>query len=464
MKKRAVLLGRMIVILLLLAGLSVCTMPDQAANTPPEDALSFDQLLEGLDGLQGSATQSPSAPGLSVFSLPNGSLLGSADLSSYINAIKRDLAAYIYACTEGRPYLVVASRVTWPVDGGDTESGLVWVPFTWGRRKSFPVIAFQHGTQVYRECAPSRFNPNPFAVLSSPDLTGALQNYVECVVGGLMASAGYIVVMPDYPGFGSSSQRHPYVHLSLGDSVRDIVTVTLTALAGRTVSANGIVHVTGYSEGGYATMAGAMALQPLNAAHQLALGKIVPCDGAYSLSGVMLGEMLDQEPELVPSYLLYTAAGYQSVYGSDDIDYFELLKPDYAAGLIAVDPFDGDHTNAFVSALGLPSVAREMILGVWPFVPEVLQSGGSVYDCLAENDAWQGWGSTPRPVFVHCPLDDVVPVENAVAAATALGMNPFDPAVIHLVPPIPLVAQVMGSIHVGAFPTAMLEAFKIIRN
>jgi hypothetical protein len=45
-----------------------------------------------------------------------------------------------------------------------------------------------------------------------------------------------------------------------------------------------------------------------------------------------------------------------------------------------------------------------------------------------------------------------------------LGMDPSDPAVIHLVPPIPFVAQVMGSIHVGAYPTAMLEAFKIIRG
>ncbi len=217
MKKMAVSLGRILFILLLLAGLSVCTMSDQSESTPPEDAVSFDQLLANLDELQGTATQNPSVPGRSVFSLPDGSLLSTADLSAYINAIKRDLAAYIYSCTGGRPYLVTARSLKWD---GDTQSGLMWVPVTWwGKWISTPMISYQHGTQVYRECAPSKFNANPFAILASPDLTGALQNYVECIVGALMATAGYTVVMPDYTGFGVSQAIHPYVHLSLGNCV-----------------------------------------------------------------------------------------------------------------------------------------------------------------------------------------------------------------------------------------------------
>ena len=114
MKKLAVPLGRTLFILLLLAGLSVCTMSDLSEGEPPEDALSFDQLLASLDELQGPATQDPSAPGKTVFNLPDGSLFGSADLSAYLNAIKRDLAAYIYSCTGGAPYLVVPKRVFVP--------------------------------------------------------------------------------------------------------------------------------------------------------------------------------------------------------------------------------------------------------------------------------------------------------------------------------------------------------------
>jgi hypothetical protein len=59
----------------------------------------------------------------------------------------------------------------------------------------------------------------------------------------------------------------------------------------------------------------------------------------------------------------------------------------------------------------------------------------------------------------------VVPYANASVAAAMLGMHPeTNPDAIREVAPIPLVAQLMGSIHVGAYPTAMVEAFKIIRG
>jgi pimeloyl-ACP methyl ester carboxylesterase len=460
MKKMVVPLGRILFVLLLMAGLSVCTMSDRSESPPPEDALSFDQLLANLDELQGPATQSPSTPGKSVFGLPDGSLLGSADLSAYINAIKRDLAAYIYSCTGGAPYLVTATKV--PLTG--STSGLVWVPFTWGWPKKFPIISYQHGTQVYRYCAPSRFNANPLAILGSPDLTGALQNYVECIVGGLMASAGYIVVMPDYQGFGDSTVPHPYVHLSLGASVKDMVTWAKGYFTWpRAARAGSAVYLTGYSEGGYATMAGALALNAVGVSPTM----VVPCDGAYDLSGTMLSVMLDDKIDPVPSYLLYTAAGYKAA--KTGVVYSSFLELKYEDILTDQHPFDGDHTNAYVDNLDLPAYAGDMVLG-WPYStpadrPDALKPGGAVYDLLLANNSWNGWGTLVKPVFVHCPVDDVVPYANAYVAAAMLGMHPeTNPDAIREVAPIPLVAQLMGSIHVGAYPTAMVEAFKIIRG
>jgi pimeloyl-ACP methyl ester carboxylesterase len=457
MKKLAVSLGRILFILLLLTGLSVCTLSDQSEGTPPEDALSFDQLLANLDELQGSATQSPSAPGMSVFSLPDGSLLSSVDLSAYINAIKRDLAAYIYSCTRGAPYLVVPSKV--PMKDGRVTSGLVWVPFTWRWGTRFPLISLQHGTQVYRECAPSRFNANPLAVLSSADLIGALQNYVECIVGGLMASAGYVVVMPDYQGFGDSTVRHPYVHRSLGDSVRDMVTwAKSTPLGPRGASATGPLYLTGYSEGGYTTMVGAIALQD-----KYHVTKVVPCDGAYDLSGTMLDLMLSATPINSPHYLLYTASGYNAVDPSIDLD--ELLadsldtnvEPHWAS-MVSAGLFDGTHTNAEVSFV-VPSNTIPSSMLTTTAYNALHEKSGNVYDRLCLNNAWEGWNSSAGLVFVHCEADDVVPYDNATVAA---GKIPGSE--IETVEPIPLVVQVMGSIHVGAYPTAMLKAFKEIRE
>jgi pimeloyl-ACP methyl ester carboxylesterase len=458
MKKLVSSLGRIAVILLLLAGLSVCTMTDQGAGAPPPDALSFDQLLEGLDGLQGTATQSPSAPGMSVFRLPTGSLLSSADLSSYINAIKRDLAAYIYSCTGGRPYLVVPTRV--PLVG--STSGLAWVPFTWGQSRSFPIISYQHGTQVYRECAPSRFNANPLAILSSPDLTGALQNYVECIVGGLMASAGYIVVMPDYQGFGDSSAGHPYVHRFLGDSVRDIVVWAKRFFKNRTVSANQKLYLTGYSEGGYATMAGARSLQ--QPAVSVPVTAIVPCDGPYSLSEVMLGQMLSGAEVEVPSYLLYTASGYYAAEPQrmPSVVTTLLLPPWF----LAVGPdglFNGTHTNAEVGYAVPPTTIPKDMLTVGAY-GDLVGKTGLVYQLLTESDAWQGWVPAAPLVFVHCRDDDVVPYANAVKAQEFYFKTFGKLVPIVDVPAIPFIASLMGSNHIAAYPTAMLAAFKIIRT
>jgi pimeloyl-ACP methyl ester carboxylesterase len=459
MEKSVVFPGRVILTLLLLAGLAGCMMPNQPAEEPPEEALSHEQLLANLDTLQGPATRSLTQPNMTVFTLPSGSRLSTRDLSAYLNAIKTDLAACVSARTAGKPYLVVPMRLSWNSAYGP-ESGLMWMPFTWGRPRSFPVIAYQHGTQVYRQCAPSRFNANPLSVLASPDLTGALQNYVECTVGALMASAGYIVAMPDYIGFGDSIQDHPFVTMELGESVKGALDAAFKALKSRVVSPRKNVSLAGYSEGGYATMAGALALglqyegEPLCA--------VVPCGGPYDLAGTMLNQMLYDTDVKVPSYLLYTASGYHAVY-DDQVDYDELLLPDYA-GYLEAGRFDGTHTNAEIAALGLPSTPSEMLTEA--AYQDLTDMKGAVYTLLLDNDGWMGWDTYQAaslvPVsFVHCLRDDVVPFGNAVVAVGALQLFGVPVSLIP-VPPVPFLDLVAGSIHAAAYPTAMLAAFTII--
>jgi hypothetical protein len=203
MKKRLFFLFGAAIALLLLAG---CPLPDQPASSPPEGTLSYEDLIASLDALQGPQSQSITEPGRTVFSFSGQASLSAQDLAAFIGAIKGEFAAYVRSSAGGSLYLVTPVKLTLP----GSNSGLMWVPFTWWQRKSFPIISYQHGTQVYRECAPSRYNPNPLTVFSSPDQTGAMMSYVECVMAGLMASAGYIVVMPDYQGFGAAG-RDPRV-------------------------------------------------------------------------------------------------------------------------------------------------------------------------------------------------------------------------------------------------------------
>jgi pimeloyl-ACP methyl ester carboxylesterase len=462
MKRQMASMVRALVILLLLA-LAGCAVPGQqtgtttGTTTAPADALTYEQLLAALDTLQGPATQS-GVPGRSVFALPGGKQLSTQDLSTYLNAVKQGIAAFVSARTGGRPYLVVPVKLTWtPSNSGRANSGLMWVPFSLFKSLSVPIISYQHGTQVYRGSAPSRFNPNPLSILSSPDQSGALQAYVEDIVGALMAAAGYIVVMPDYPGFGDSTEPHPYVTMALGTSVKDALAAAARALTGR-VTSNGKIFLTGYSEGGYATMAGARALQGA----RVSVAAVVPGDGPYDLSGVMLDQMRNGANVKEPAYLLYTTFGYNAVYGDTAINYAALLQPTFAA-YITGGLFDGTHTNAQVQALELPTTPSQMLTDA--AISTLLAPGGSVTGLLADNDGWVGWTPTGPVVMVHCPTDDIVPYQNALNAKAAFTQEGFGALVrVVDVQPVPLIATALGSIHVAAYPSAMLAAFTAIET
>jgi pimeloyl-ACP methyl ester carboxylesterase len=432
----AVLLG------LVLVG---CPTPGQGGGSQaPAGTYSADELIAGLDQLQGFQSRNLAANGRTAFVLPGGAAMSLQDLSAYLNGIRTDFAGYVSASTGGHSYLVQPVKLSW-----NGESGLMWVPFTWFKSQKFPVISYQHGTQVFRPMAPSKFNANPLAVFSSPDPTGALQNYVECVVAALMASAGYIVLMPDYVGFGDSQAVHPYVTLTLGNSVAGIVNAAQGVLSRGLVRPNGKLFLTGYSEGGYATMAGARALQ----------GRVtatIPCDGSYDLSGTMLPQMTSAVAVKVPWYLLYAASGYRAAYGADLAGIF---KPTYENDL---GLFNGNSTNPVIAAAVPASVTPLSMFATDPNVPAALQKNGWLYAMLEANNGWKGWTPLSPLVLVHCIDDDVVPVANAYAVISAYGFSPLVSFVP--VPAVPFVDTLLGSKHVAAYPTAMLAAFTAIQT
>lgn len=65
-------------------------------------------------------------------------------------------------------------------------------------------------------------------------------------MGAALATFGYIVVMPDYPGFGDNTDIHPYVHRSLGDCVRNAIleTISLTGTTSGRIGFRGMAGST----------------------------------------------------------------------------------------------------------------------------------------------------------------------------------------------------------------------------
>ncbi|HAD97404.1 MAG TPA: hypothetical protein DCG19_08350, partial [Cryomorphaceae bacterium] len=133
------------------------------------------------------------------------------------------------------------------VDGSPTvASGAMVIPVN-TTCNQFPLISYNHGTVLKKEDVPSRNNG-------------------ESLIPKLMASTGKVTVCPDYLGLGDNPGLHPYLHaeseatatIDLIRAVREYINDSLT------ISLNGEVFITGYSQGGHAAMATLKYIQDQN--------------------------------------------------------------------------------------------------------------------------------------------------------------------------------------------------------
>ena len=179
-------------------------------------------------------------------------------------------------------------------------SGLVGVPAKAAGAAS-PVLSYQHGT-IFR------------------DIEAPSNNAVASEVALVMASVGYIVLAPDYVGYGASKGApHPY--LLSGPSaaaVVDFLTAAQTWRRQQGVADNGQLFMTGYSEGGYVTLAAHRALQWGNSPHLQNLRQVVVGAGPYNVQATMDGlvDVVRQENKVVgalinPGFLRYLGGSAQ---------------------------------------------------------------------------------------------------------------------------------------------------------
>ncbi|RAP37779.1 hypothetical protein DID80_03430 [Candidatus Marinamargulisbacteria bacterium SCGC AAA071-K20] len=85
---------------------------------------------------------------------------------------------------------------------------------------------------------------------------------IGSIVGVLYASTGYIVIVPDYLGYRVSEIPHPYLHKSSLTSILiEAIRSTKQLLSILDITTNNQLFLTGYSEGGYATIAATQEIE-----------------------------------------------------------------------------------------------------------------------------------------------------------------------------------------------------------
>jgi pimeloyl-ACP methyl ester carboxylesterase len=119
-----------------------------------------------------------------------------------------------------------------------TASGVLLVP---DATTKLPLVSYQHGTILTDADAPSNYQPSS-------------EVYQFATV---FSSLGYIIAAPDYIGYGASANLpHTYEHRNgLATASLDMLRASREFIKAQTLNWDNRLMITGYSEGGYATLA-----------------------------------------------------------------------------------------------------------------------------------------------------------------------------------------------------------------
>ncbi|MBL9174027.1 MAG: hypothetical protein JNL10_10875 [Verrucomicrobiales bacterium] len=306
-------------------------------------------------------------------------------------------------------------------------SGALALPV--GFEGPLPMVSYQHGTSVAREDVPSRLNTEGF-------------------LGVLFASSGYVAVLPDYLGLGDSPGFPPFHHAdSEATAVVDMLRACRNWCASNGVVLKDRLFLTGYSQGGHATLA---ALREIESRHADEF-RITACaagGGAYDLSGTTTADALSGRSLPNPYYFVYLLAAYRDVYGLP-----EYLGLPYSK---TVPPLlDGTHDGETLNAI-LPS---DPTLTLAPGVRDEFVSNPNhpFRVALRRNDLLDWTPRSPLRLY-QCRNDrDVLPANATVAQASFASRG----ASVELIDPSP------SSDHIGCVEPTLLQIkawFDALRN
>ncbi len=289
-------------------------------------------------------------------------------------------------------------------------STLVTLPV--GATKPVPFASYQHGTVTLREDVPSR-----------------LKNQ-EGSLGLLLATSGYLGVLPDYLGLGDSPGLHPYLHAkSEATSVVDALRAAREHVAARPTGAqwNSQLFLLGYSQGGHATLAAQREIQLLHGA-EFTVTACAPGAGPYDLSGTGLADFLSTRQPPNPYYSAYLMKTLAEVY-DPAVGFAARLQAPYATTLPPL--FDGMHDSSTINA-AMPKRPADIL------VPSELADFTNLPDDplrvgLRDNDLHTGWVPQAPLRLYHCAGDqDVLAANSDIAfqtfkAAGAPSVERIDP-------------------------------------
>jgi pimeloyl-ACP methyl ester carboxylesterase len=289
-------------------------------------------------------------------------------------------------------------------------SGLIAIPTT---EEPVGMISFQHGTISAHSEAPS---------------ASSLRDN-SLILYAALASTGFITVVPDFIGFGSSKDiLHPYyVKEATSTPIIDNLKAAHQLAQEHNLNFNEHLFLAGYSQGGYATMATQQAIEsdPLDGFELLAS---FPSSGGYDVKG-MQEYFFELETYDNPFFLAYVALAYQTYY-----DWTEPLSNFFVETYAEKIPglFDGSKSGGQINeelSYTISELVQTDLLENIDTNPD--------YKYLVDgfnNNSLTDWTPTTKTYMFHGTADVTVPYQNSVDTYNKLIENGTPTSTLTLTP------------------------------
>jgi len=295
---------------------------------------------------------------------------------------------------------VVKLRYLTALESGDiiSASGVVVVPQN--KPEASSVLSYQPATIFLDSDAPSL----------SP-----LQDMTPI----LLASAGLVVMVPDYIGYGDSSgQVHPYLQaVPAANSVLDLIRAARIYLDEQGVAVNQQLYLAGYAEGGYASLAAHREMEQQYPAEFQVAANLVG-GGIYDVRATMDAVLLNQSRLEAPAHTGFLIHAYHHYYDLEQLTLRAVASPyqrvvdQYYTGQyskITINSLLARQHSEFFNSEFLAEYAG--LSGEWLLKRQL--DHNNVYD----------WAPRAKVRLFHSQADRIAPYQNAVTALSVMTNN-----------------------------------------
>ena len=323
------------------------------------------------------------------------SRIGTALFSSMLFNTKKVNRFFRFKTNQVTGYQVQYTTLHPYENGKETEaSGLLLIP---PASRPLPLLVYHHGTIIRGDQAPSLI-PESMLVMDP------LKDSRFMII--FLAMQGYIVLAPDYIGYGASEGiRPPYLYKR---AIRQTTSSMLHAVAKKLQEENipfkKDVFIMGYSQGGHGALAFAQGMQ--NNQGDFNVQAVAAGGGPYDVPDTV-SEMLDKEtiPRVLTVLLLQS---YSYIY---DLDLDNIVKRRSYADIIS-SAFEQESISTTASRL-----PREVDSLFHPHFIENVQTKKDtrIQEALEDNNVYEWAPSFPVLLF-HSKEDNTVPYSNMQAA------------------------------------------------